>query len=276
MFNHKLSQKFLTILGAIGLGLLITPNFVLRGQAQSDSQPTSPLNFQVASEEGQAEIEFSPPNRGKPERTAEGGSRGCKEDILLAVSPLIPNDRGGMTISEYPTFLWYLNSETQAKVKELNFGLVSHDQDAEIYIAEKLPVNQSGIVSVQIPTSQPPLENGKWYNWFLQVQLEKDGTDLSNCYVSAWIKLQVLTPEQQQELDSLTTAEERLNFYQQNEIWYDALATLDELRRENPDDPTLNEQWRQTLESIELAELADQPPAEITQIVRESEETVNP
>jgi hypothetical protein len=276
MFNYKLSQKLLTLLGVIGFGLLIAPSFGLRSQAQSNAPPTTSLNSQVASEQSQSQAEFEPPNQGAPRRTADGGARGCQEDTLLAVTPLIPNDHGATTISEYPTFLWYLNAQTQTQVKALNLVLISHNGQ-EIYSATDLPVNESGIISVQVPRDQIPLEKDTWYEWFLQVQLKKDReSNITECYVSAWIKRQSLTPEQQQELDSLTTAEERLHFYQQHDILYDILATLDELRRENPNDETLHEQWRQALDSIQLSHFADQPPAEITPIARDTDEFPNP
>ncbi len=287
MFNHKLSQKFLTLLGAIGFGLLITPNLVLSGQAQSDSQPTTSLKSEIAGKESKAERDFSPPNRGGPETTAEGGSRGCLDQVMTI---LVPDDGNQMnvTFSEYPTLTWYFNpsppeAKSEDQVKALKLVLIDFETGKEY--AQVLPLpSQVGIVSWTLSPEDgfPALEKDKYYQWFInaynkdasEIKILQDDSAICD-YRNAAIERQVLTPEQQQELDSLSTAEERLSFYFQNEIWYDALATLDQMRRENPDDPTLNEQWRETLESIKLGELADQPPTETIQIVRDSEETAN-
>jgi Domain of Unknown Function (DUF928) len=123
----------------------------------------------------------------------------------------------------------------------------------------------------------PTLEPGKWYNIFIGAYNQENPNIYEPCNsLSAWVKRQVLTPEQQQELSRLTTPEQQWNFYIQHEIWYDALAILEELRLQNPENPTLNQRWNQMLESIELGELANQPLLKSTQIVRRVEPNPQP
>lgn len=294
MFKYKLYQKILTILGAIAFGLLITPSFVPRGQAQSDSDSSlTPVAQQSSTQSGNAfepdNDAFEPVPLGAPERTADAGTRGRGSCGELGLTFLLEKDlekskpeegkvvyTNGITVSDHPTFLWYWNPQNlkNAKIKTATFVLIPAGKDErDIHMTEHLPVNTSGIIKLPVPTSQPPLENGKWYEWFVNIAFEGN---IPICNQTAFIQHRVLTAEKQQELNSLTTAEERFDFYSQHGIWYDALATLHELRRENPDDQDLNKLWSQTLESIQLSELADQPLVETTQIAGDLEETPNP
>lgn len=281
MFNYKLYQKLLTILGVIGFGIPIASSVLLRSQAQSNAPPTTSLNSQFASEQiQQSQAEFEPPNRGAPMRTAEGGARGCGEIRLL-----MPQNKGAKTVSDYLTFYVYVNpiDIDQQKPDEISpiyqVSVLLTDQQDEIIAQYMIDApSEAGVQRFQLSHNElPALQTGQWYSLFVG-GYKQDNLNIDNpCnYDQAWVQRQFLTPEQQEELDSLTTAEERLNFYQQHEIWYDALATLDELRRENPNDETLNEQWRQALKSIELSQFADQPPAEITPIARDTTEDADP
>lgn len=284
MFNYKLSEKLAILLGVIGFGLPIASSFVLRSQAQSNSPPTTSLNSQVSSEQVQSQAEFEPPNRGAPMRTADGGARDtrtCGEIRLL-----IPQTEGAMTVSDYPTFYVYVNPDTPNKqspsISKLSVVLTDQqEQEIQPPIIIDAP-SKAGVQRFQLSHNQmpalemPALQKDQWYGLGVGAYEQENPNIYNPCnFEQAWIKRQVLTPEQQEELDRLTTPEERLNFYQHHEIWYDALATLDELRRENPHDETLKEQWRQALESIELSHFADQPPAEITPIARDTDKDTN-
>ncbi len=274
---HKtIAHKIVTLLGLITWGIIIADSLFLAGKAQSENQPNA-----IAEEASYQSIEsvnnFEPPERGAPSRTADGGSRGCGQMTLL-----IPADQGATTISENPTLFWYLNPTPDAPTKYRPINKLAvvliNDQEEEVYTEMIDAPSQASIISFQLPKSQSPvLEAGKWYNILIGAYNQENPNIYEPCSsLSAWIKRQVLTNEQQQQLNIVSSDEERLQFYIQHEIWYDALATLAELIGQNPHNSTQNNQWIQMLESIELGGLANQPLLKPTQIVSNIDQTSNP
>ena len=281
MFKYKLSQKFIMILGVIGFGLLISSIFVSQGQAESDSESSTPMAQESSTQAVEEESIFEPVSRGAPTKTTDGGARGhgCGVEIKLLADANRKNWQ--LTISENPTFLWHFqpleNSVESHRAKVLIFGLIDVATGESNIKNVALPT-QGGIMSLTLLPEDgfATLENGKLYEWFVaSYKTEVNGSNECPIVFGA-IDHRVLTAQKQQELDRLTTAEERWQFYSQHQIWYDALATLEQLRRENPEDPTLKQQWTLMLESVGLRELADRPLLESTQIARDLEEPANP
>jgi hypothetical protein len=56
-----------------------------------------------------------------------------------------------------------------------------------------------------------------------------------------------------------STASERAVFFANHGIWYDALTTLAELHLANPNDRSIGASWHSLMQSVGLAEMADQP-----------------
>ncbi|MBD2545873.1 MULTISPECIES: DUF928 domain-containing protein [Planktothricoides] len=50
------------------------------------------------------------------------------------------------------------------------------------------------------------------------------------------------------------------NFYTKEIIWYDALATLDQMRRQHPEDERVERRWQSFLGLIGLGKLSAYPP----------------
>lgn len=213
---------------------------------------------------------FNPPSRGAPDRTADGGSRGpCPKYEENPLTLLIPNNDSddntvtiaASTVSEYPVFLWYIPQFSQ--LTNLGFSLIEADTGEEVY-KTIIPVpNQAGIMRWQLPESQAPLKPGKWYEWYLSVSSSENEEKIftSACFASAYIGRMPLNSTQQQELsDAATNLENIWNFYVKEIIWYDALATLDRMRRQHPEDGTVKRKWLAILGLIGLSQLSEHPP----------------
>jgi len=63
----------------------------------------------------------------------------------------------------------------------------------------------------------------------------------------------------QQELETATSLLDRVIIYAKAGIWYDALSNLAELRRRNPNDPTVIRDWQELLKSVGMEKIAQEP-----------------
>ncbi|MBW4578394.1 MAG: DUF928 domain-containing protein [Tildeniella nuda ZEHNDER 1965/U140] len=200
------------------------------------------------------QAQFKPPNRGVPKTTAGGATRSgscIKERTPLTV--LVPSSKIGLTTESHPTVFLYL-PKTTAQAAE--FVLKDVD-DNDVYRTPIVLPGKPGVVSFRLPADAAPLEVGKDYQWFFNVVCQPNDR-LRDDFVTAWI--QRIEPNQ-----SLTSAlktavpRKRPNIYAQAGIWQDTLTTLSELRRTNPTDRTLTNEWSALLKSVGLGQIPGDP-----------------
>lgn len=203
--------------------------------------------------------QFRPPDIRVPDRREGGGTRGggIFDSRKPRLTALLPKD-GGVTISEYPTFFVYIPPSDQTDL-QAEF-ILKEATGREIYstVIESLPT--AGIISITLPQNQStkPLNIGDSYRWFLYI--ESDSSESIQGTIQRVQPSNTLT-------EALKTAkpQELPTLYQQEGIWYEAISTLAELRRENPNEPALIEQWKSLLQSVELGDLIDFPLLAITE-----------
>ena len=212
---------------------------------------------------------FNPPPLGSPKRTADAGARDdCPKFIptrpktLQHATLLIPDDRlnhAATTVSGYPTFVWYLAK--YSNLKSVTFYL-SNQGETTIIFHETKPVSTEtpGIMRFQLPDNEPPLEVGKWYSWKLLISKTEEAPDSeSECIAYGYIGRRPLHSTEQAELNAASNPEEMWNFYVKELIWYDALATLDRMRRDHPEDESIQRRWEAFLGFIGLGDLSEYP-----------------
>jgi hypothetical protein len=165
------------------------------------------------------------------------------------------------TVAERPTFFIHV-SQTSAqeaefilkkKIGEDKDGRPVYDEDKYVDQTVALPKNP-GIVSISLPAEAANLEVGQSYYWTFQVICEP--TDRNK-------DVTVDGAVQRIELDSslankLQQAEPRdlPEIYAEAEIWTDALSTLADLRKANPNDQQLQDDWNDLLNSVGLDKVA--------------------
>lgn len=203
--------------------------------------------------------QFRPPDLRVPDRRDGGGTRGggVFDSSKPRLTALIPKD-GGVTISEYPTFLVYIppcdETDVQAKFVLEEAGGI----DIYSTVIESLPTG--GIISISLSKNEStePLKIGQSYRWFLYI--ESDSSESIQGTIQRVQPSNTLT-------EALKTAkpQELPTLYQQEGIWYEAISSLAELRRQNPNDLALTEQWKSLLQSVELEDLIDFPLLAITE-----------
>lgn len=199
---------------------------------------------------------------GKPTRTQSGATRGpCQsKDKDKPFAALIPDKNPGLTVSEYPTFLFYLpplqpepNNTPQKHKAEF---ILLDDKEEEIYKTQFLLSGKSGVISISLPkyTTLPPLEIGKNYSWSFAICPKENPLMVVNGKIQR-VELSANINNQLK----FAKERDRANIYKQNNIWYDALATLANLRLSNPNDSSLKTEWEKFLNDLDLKTISQEP-----------------
>lgn len=191
-----------------------------------------------------------PPPPDNPDSSAAGGRRApaaCPQDAETAkggplLTALSPTAKPGLTLAN-PTFLVYV-PKTSAKNAE--FSLSSRDSRG-VYRTTIALTNTPDFVSVSLPPQTPPLEVGKEYMWTFAIICNPNDR-LADQFVTGTVQRTELDPTQRSQIEQ-TPANQRLAIYQKDGIWYDAIALLFELKRSQPNDPSLNAAWHEFLRS---------------------------
>src|SRR4028119_97800 len=131
---------------------------------------------------------------------------GCASSNQLSLTALVPKNKIGRTVSDYPTFFFYL-PPTDAELAEL----ILEDESGNLIYQQDLTIkNLSGVIGVSIPanTNMQPLEVGKSYTWKFTVVCDPE--DRSSDQLETGIVRRVeLTADILGQLDATDRSEER-------------------------------------------------------------------
>lgn len=193
-------------------------------------------------------------------RRVAGGTRGgCfkSEQARESIIPLIPSDADGVTTtSQYPSLLFYVPQIPEAKSLEL---IVQDNNFNKLHTIALSPNQQSGIIRANL-TSQTgkPLALNKEYNWVFSVVCDDNSRDTD------WAlrgKVRRIQPDENLNLDLETAApQEQVGIYVENNLWENALRTVADLRRQNPNDAEIKQYWQELLKSVDFQEQVIQAP----------------
>jgi hypothetical protein len=205
----------------------------------------------------QASIRFNSPSIGAPGNREAGASRSapCAASDRGLVA-LLPETNLGLTTQAYPTFFAYLPPSTATTAE---FVLYHEGTDELVYSTSFEITGDAGIASIQLPqqAGQMPLEVGESYYWYFTVVC--DAADRS-ADMTVQGGVQRVAPDSSL-LNQVQTAQpqEIPIIYAEAGIWHEALSTLVELSRANPNDPTVNANLDELLGSVGLGAIADEP-----------------
>ena len=268
-------------LQAVGTGSFFIPAEAINSPANSvhpPSTPQLPLNWQTAQPPGQAGSRpntqqpgapwnnFQPPEQGAPGRREGGGTRGLA--CPTPITALIPQSTMGQTISEKPTFFYYV---PQALDKTVQFELADENDKTVYKKSFRMVTSRAGIVSVSLDSdgNSPALKVGKNYQWYFTIKCSPQSyTD--DVLVSGWINRTAIAPTVKTQLDRSPDRRAKLSIFAQQGLWYEYLATLAQLRIESPSDASLAIKWSEVLSSVELGKIAREPlvTSQLTPITR--------
>jgi hypothetical protein len=185
--------------------------------------------------------------------------RSCKNFPQAIFTALVPENKIGRTVSDYPTFFFYL-PQTGAEFAEF----ILEDESGNLIYQQDLTIkNLSGVIGVSIPADKnlPPLEVGKSYTWKFTVVC--DAQDRSSDRLESGIVRRVeLSADILSELEKADPRQKTF-IYAENGIWQDAVSNLAAARRANPNDPVFQTDWESLLDSVRLGAIAKEPIVEI-------------
>ncbi|MBD1899436.1 DUF928 domain-containing protein [Trichocoleus sp. DQ-A3] len=191
-----------------------------------------------------------PPPPENPDSSAPGGRRAptaCPQDEATTTGPaltaLSPTTKPGLSLAEHPTFLVYV-PKTSAKTAEFS---IRNRNGRGVYRTTLALTNTPDTVSVSLPPQAPPLEIGKQYTWSFAVICNPNDR-VEDRFVTGMVQRTELDPTRLSQIEQ-ASPKERISLYQKTDIWYDPLTILFELRRTQPNDPSISVMWREFLQS---------------------------
>jgi Domain of Unknown Function (DUF928) len=155
--------------------------------------------------------EFKPQER-KPAsgNSRAGGSRGCSTSGI-PLTQLAPQTFVGKTASTRPTLVWYMSSSQNVRFRLFEFD--SAKSVKQIGKVQEIPTIV-GINQLKLPLTE--LTVGKTYLWQIAIDCKND-TILNHA------EFTVINPESLPK-KQFTSIPERVNYYAENELWYEALS----------------------------------------------------
>lgn len=221
------------------LAVINVTNCLVLGQVQLN------LNNLVVSESQQPPVNSRPPDR-KP-----SGTRGpCEDTAGLPFTPFLPPNSPDFlvsTITDRPT-LWFYVPYSSKSVSYGTFSLEDVEGNRIYKMDFKLP-ETPGIVSVNLPQEQKPLEINKTYRWYFRLYCSSQNSSGSNSVFHQGLVKRVDRGNLDAQLQA-ATIENRAAIYITNQLWYD-MPDLAQIRS-RPND------WANILKAMELEELKEE------------------
>jgi len=195
---------------------------------------------------------FVPKNRGLPGRREGSGTRGACLQTQRSIVAIMPQTNSGLTVSAYPTFSWYVPATQPTTVA---FVLLD-DRQTELYSTSFQIAGQPGLISLSLPQTAnlPPLEVGKTYRWKFSLTCDVDDPS-TNMITEGWVQRVELPTVLSNQLQSASVLDQA-RLYAKEGLWYDAAATFVMLRRTQPNNAAIAQDWKIFLDSVALEDFS--------------------
>ena len=157
--------------------------------------------------------EYKPKNRKAASGYSRGGgSRGCLSDNnSIPLTLIAPQTFVGKTASKRPVLAWYMSNSQNVRFRLFEFE--SATKTKQIGESKEIPTTV-GINKLKLPTEYPELMVGKTYLWQIAI-------DCRNETILKRAEFIVVNPPSVKK--EFTTIQERVDYYAENELWYEAL-----------------------------------------------------
>lgn len=225
---------------------------IIDGLKVFDSDGTPDAKNQVG---GGTYVQNSPgfEEDGRPGNATSQGSRSnCPAINLpldLALSALIPKTNLGKTVDGHPTFWFYIPYPARV-IQKAEFMLLDENQNPVWEQTLSIPLSGTpGLVNVTLPATVKELEIDREYHWFFELQCNSENPS-SNPRVDGWVKRVAPIPGIEPN-DYIA--------YTEQGIWYNALTSLIQMRQQDMQNPTRQQDWEALLKAVGLESLIDVP-----------------
>jgi len=213
--------------------------------------------FLMAEEKGKNQskagmfIKYKPPLMGKPGGRVGGGTRGTgAADLFLAA--IVP-DHTGMTSKSKPTLCWYISRPTNIRIE------ITVDDGKSIKPVLETKVGSlagDGMNCLNLSQFDINLQPGAEYQWF--VAIIPDPEQRSKDFVSGGFIVFMEPPKSLADKLSKAKGVDVSKAYAEDGFWYDAVGSLSELIRNNPEEKGYQALRLDLLEQAGLSEVVRQ------------------
>ncbi|MBD2311792.1 DUF928 domain-containing protein [Desertifilum sp. FACHB-1129] len=235
MTKIRVLQKFMFWVAAMSA---IASPFVL-----SQSSLATRVTFPSFNNQNDSGLE----DPGRPTSQSSGGRRTMCGLVEPALTALIPKHARGLTLTESPTFWFYVPYAVE-QAHRLEFQILDSKNKRLYRTSFTLPQN-SNLVSLTLPATHP-LKSEETYIWSFSVYCNPQ---IPNAFanVGGLIKRPNSSVSLQQQIEQAQTLQEKAIVYANHKIWYDALNSLAQLRCQEPENALIQADWQEALKSVE-------------------------
>jgi len=251
-FNRRISL-FLTSICLAGLSFsFVEVNFSTAAPVQLAQAKKRKVTFR--------------PRKGQPApKTTLGGGRRhrgvCSQDVTNSptdaqpehMKVLVPAETAATTMAEQPTLLVQL-PKTSAVAVEVTLldaeGIGFYQKSVSLEDTET-----PGVLRLELTSEEAKLEKDKDYSWMVTLVCSEQGAQPEDPFAIGSIRRVEVEPDLTQKLATTADPLERAALYAESGIWYEAIAELDALRREKPEDRAIASAWNDLLASAGLDSL---------------------
>jgi hypothetical protein len=201
-----------------------------------------------------------PPSRGTPEGNPTPGTTRpettCKESNK-PLTALVANKGRDYTLSEYPTF-WFYVPYAPKDIKTIEFLILDKKERTTIYHASIKLLENPGIIKVKLPSdSKHSLKLNEDYHWYFMLSCEPNNTIEPDLVLDGWVRRVLTSPQLENQLEAVKP--NVYIAYIDNDIWQDAVTNLAELHFANTDNSQLSNAWANLLQTLGRKELIQEP-----------------
>jgi hypothetical protein len=244
-----------SILLVLSVEMAINGSFVATAKPSQSVNPLS--NRQEALKAGVKGFKFKIPGIKAASGNRIGGAvRGTdcvpKGDSIIA---LLPDTNIALTANGFPTLFVYIPA-TNAKEGEFNLYEEANGNDP-VYSTEVAVSKTPGIASISIPANAKglPLQYGKKYKWSFSLICDA-GDRAGDTRIEGWLQREQQTVTLVNNLRNVKNKREIPSIYAEAGYWEETLTSLAALRRENPNDAGLKQDWQNLLNDVGLGKIA--------------------
>ncbi len=207
-------------------------------------------------------LKFKPPSRGTPPITGGAASRSGGACILgkEPLRALMPSSNYGLTTAADPVLLVYV---PQSTAKTVEFQLRTADNQSRVFRKSFPTPPTAGIVRLSADSGVSALQPNQSYRWYVSLVCNAGDRSL-NPIVEGWVERIPADAAFTQKLTQ-STVQSRPFVYAEAGLWYEAVASLDALRRSQPNAPGPRTQWTSLLQSVGLDAYVTAPTVDCCQ-----------
>ncbi|MFB2934185.1 DUF928 domain-containing protein [Aerosakkonemataceae cyanobacterium BLCC-F154] len=193
-----------------------------------------------------------------PVNSDGGATRGrCLQDpdVKPELMLLIPDRKEGLTVEKSPSFFVFV---PQTKAKKGEFVLYDRTDKKLVYRTIFELSGVPGIISIQIPKDREYLKINNNYEWRFSLYC-KLNDDRSEDVIRVGLIKRVEPNGAIAKIQGNPNPLEKARVYQKNNLWYDALKTVAELRPTTGKNSNAATMWQELLQAENLTEIVSYP-----------------